>query len=264
MKQYIQAYKFGISDAIAYRMRMVIWFLQSTMWICILPFIWLNIFGAQESIAGFTKVMLLTYFFFVPLIEGLTYHHVDYNIQQEIRDGQIVNFIIKPVKYLIYHFFVEMGYKTIGLFPPIITMLVIYPFVKNFISLPDFSLYILWVIPVIVLGSLVGFLISGIIGLVAFWTTRAEWAMHLWWMLSTFVGGFVAPLEFFPVGAQKLISYTPFPLLINTPISILLGSITTEQIIHQIILGTVWVAALFLITSFMYKRGIRRIEGIGI
>ena len=208
--------------------------------------------------------MLISYFFFIPLIEGITFHHVDNNIHEDIRKGTIVNFLIKPTRYLVYQFFIEMGYKTMGLFPPIITMLVLYPLVKNFIELPHISLSLLWIIPTLILGSLIGFLISSIIGLVAFWTTRAEWAQHLWWMVATFVGGYIDPLEFFPAAAQKLISYTPFPLLINTPISILLGTLSTPAILQQLILAAIWVLILFLITTFMYLRGIRRIEGVGI
>lgn len=264
MKQYLQAFKYGVGYATAYRMRLLVWFLQGIVWIVALPFIWLTIYGSEENIAGFSKTLMITYFFCIPFVQSLTYHHVDYEIQEDIKNGHIINFILKPIGYLPYQFFVEIGYKMVDVIAPILTMILLYPVLRSFLALPHFSLELLWFIPVVVLGSILGFLISSIVGMVAFWTTRAEWASHLWWMVSTFVGGFVAPLEFFPETAKTIISYTPFPLLIDTPVSVLLGTISRGEIIHQVLFGGMWIIGLLLVTSFMYRRGIKRIEGIGI
>ncbi len=264
MKKYLQIFNFGIHDALTYRTRMVIWFLQSAIWISILPFIWLTIYGAEENIGGYSKAMMITYFFFVPILESLTVFHNDYKMQADIKEGTIVNFALRPLSYLWYQYCMEIGYKCIGIFPSIITMIIVYPLLKNIIVLPHISLQLLWLIPIILIGGGIGFLISALIGLVAFWTTRGEWAMHLWWMILTFVGGFVAPLEFFPPSIQTIISYTPFPLLIHTPISIVLGTVDTAQLVHQAILGIVWICVLGSLNSYLYRRGIRRVEGIGI
>lgn len=264
MKKYFLSLSCGIHEALTYRARVLIWFLQSTAWVVVLPFVWLSIYGDKDTMDGYSQAMMISYFFFIPVIDSLTISHVESQIQNDIKDGFIVNFTVRPLSYILYQFFVEIGYKCVGIFPPILAMLAIYPFIKKFLTVADFSWQLLFLIPILFLGNLIGFFVASFIGMIAFWTTRAEWAMHLWWMISGFVGGFIAPLEFFPEKIQNIISYTPFPLLIHTPISIILGNLSTGQILRQIFLGSVWVVVLGILTFWSYKRGIRKSEGIGI
>lgn len=264
IKKYFLSFACGIHEALTYRTHLLIWFFQSISWVAVLPFIWMTIYGDNDSLAGYSKAMMITYFFCIPIIDAITISHIESQIQKDIKDGYIVNFTVRPISYLLYQFFIEIGYKCITLFPPILVMLCVYPFLKDFLVLDRISLQYLYLIPILILGNLIGFFVSALIGMMAFWTTRAEWAMHLWWMISSFVGGFIAPLEFFPQKIQDIISYTPFPLLVHTPISIILGTVDREYILEQIFLGSVWVIILAMIMILSYKRGIKKAEGIGI
>ena len=74
-----------------------------------------------------------------------------------------------------------------------------------------------------------------------------------------FCSGSLIPLPLLPLGVQKLLSFTPFPYLQNTPYLIYSGYYPTEQIPRLLLIQIIWIAVLIPIGIFMMHRGLRRV-----
>jgi ABC-2 type transport system permease protein len=143
-------------------------------------------------------------------------------------------------------------------------MAIVYFFVKDYLALPSLTLSHLWLLIIVPISILLYFLFCVLTGFSAFFTTRTGWFEHGWWMIQTVACGYLAPLAFYPEWAQNILSYTPFSLLIQTPLMIALNQLSAEAIINQILLGIAWIIILTLILVPIWKKGIKTLESVGI
>lgn len=228
-----------------------------------MPFVWFAAYPADGMIGGYSKALMVTYFFFIPFFNScLNYYHY-WNMHFEIKDGQIANYLTKPISYLVYQAASELAYRGWQTVCVFLAMLVLYPFLQGVLQLPAPSLRLLWLIPLMLIAALSNILIANIIGLAALWTTRAEWVDHFWWMLLALAGGYLAPISFFPEFIQNLLSYTPFPLILNVPIEFFLGILPVSALPHWLALGALWIGGLLLLNIVIWRRGLRRVDLVG-
>ncbi|MFA6427160.1 MAG: ABC-2 family transporter protein [Candidatus Magasanikbacteria bacterium] len=262
MGKYLAEFKFNIQASFAYRGVIILWIIVTFLQVAVLPFVWLSVYGTQDSIVGFSKSMMITYFVLIPCIDVLVQSWADFEIKDDIKEGRLNTFLIKPINYLLRVFWVENGWKVSRPFIVILIVLLLYPFIHTYFQL-SLHARLVWILPAIIASRFLNFLISSIIGMAAFWTVRSNWALQIWWALQTLAAGYVAPLSFYPPNIQKIISYTPFPMLLQTPINIILDNISTEQIVRQLLLASLWIIILLIISNFLWKKGVRKTEGIG-
>ena len=145
----------------------------------------------------------------------------------------------------------------------------LYPFISSWLIRPVASRELLWLIPVIILASglnaimanIIG--IIGIIGMIGFWTVQAEWIEQFWWMIVIFAAGFMAPTSFYPESIQSILSYTPFPQLLQIPVETLLGIIGPAAIIRSLVVGVLWLIALWCLSRVIWYFGIRKADTVG-
>ncbi len=250
-------------ESLMYRARFVVWLFVDMIWITVLPFAWLTVYGAKDSIGGFDRVMIVSYFFFMPFMSRLTAHYHNEEIQREIKEGFLAAHLVRPIPYLVYRMVQEQGYKIFQLGILLFLMVLVYPLLRDFIRLPHVGWYLLWLLPISALSLLLTGILANILGMVSFWTTQGEWVKHFWWMFSYFVSGAVAPLSFFPGAVERLLELTPFPLIIMVPLQVLLGTISSSELVRWCFVGGFWVIVLFGLNIIMWKRGVRRFEGVG-
>lgn len=263
MNKYLASIATNFHESLVYRGKIFIYILQSFLYIFIMPFVWLQVYGQGEVIGGFNAALMVSYFFFMPLIDIVTVSFSYDWMQIEIKEGDIIKSLVKPINYIFYNLTSELGYKPIRFIPTLLVMSIAFPFVKNYLTLPSFNWQILWLVPLLVLAYIIFFLISCLIGFAAFWTIEAYWSKHLWWILSSFAGGYLAPITFYPEIVQKILHYTPFPLLMQIPLQVLLGMLSSTQIIEKLIIGILWVIILIILVAWMWKRGVKRADIVG-
>ena len=91
---------------------------------------------------------------------------------------------------------------------------------------------ILLAIPAMIMGFLVGFLLSAAITSLAFWTTRVYSIHEFYYALILLFSGQFVPLTLMPKLIQDIAQYLPFQLLIYFPIQLILGKLSSAQIMQ--------------------------------
>lgn len=264
MKKYFSLLKISIVETFAYRGTLTVWVLNTMFWMGAFPFVWWNVYGNNDEIGGIAKSTMLAYFFLMPLFDCLLTSWAYHNIEEDIKNGNMSGKLLQPINYIGYVFFNERAWSLVRFCICLIILGIVYYFFQGFIDLPTLSLAHLWLLAVIPLSMALYFTFCILNGFSAFFTTRTSWFEHGWWMIQNIACGYLAPIAFYPGWAQKILSFTPFPLLIQTPLLIALNQLSAEEIMRQIFIGVIWLIALILIAIGIWRKGIKQLESVGI
>jgi ABC-2 type transport system permease protein len=132
---------------------------------------------------------------------------------------------------------------------------------------PDYSHLtltgILLAVPAVIMGFLVGFLLSAAITSLAFWTTRV-YSIHEFYyaMILLFSGQFV-PLQLMPKVIQDIAQFLPFQMLIYYPIQLILGKLSQAQIIQGYVVGLAWLIVSIVVFNMIWRNGVKRFSAVG-
>jgi ABC-2 type transport system permease protein len=136
-----------------------------------------------------------------------------------------------------------------------------------FLYRPDFSSValsgVLLAVPAMIIGFLVGFLLSASITSLAFWTTRVYSIHEFYYALILLFSGQFVPLTLMPELIQRIAQYLPFQLLIYFPIQLILGKLSQAQIVQGFTSGAVWLTVAILLFNIVWRSGVRRYSAVG-
>jgi ABC-2 type transport system permease protein len=114
-----------------------------------------------------------------------------------------------------------------------------------------------------VLGFTVGFLLSAAITSLAFWTTRVYSIHEFYYALILLFSGQFVPLPLMPKLIQDVAQYLPFQLLIYFPIQLILGKLSSIQIIQGFTVGAIWLAISIALFNWVWREGTKRYSAVG-
>jgi ABC-2 type transport system permease protein len=109
------------------------------------------------------------------------------------------------------------------------------------------------------LGYFVGFFLNFILNCVAFWTLEISAVQLIMTWVTDLLGGQIVPLLFFPAAVQNAIFALPFAAMFSTPLLIYIGEIPPERYLEVMGLQVLWIVALGLIATVIWRAGARRV-----
>lgn len=197
----------------------------------------------------YKTTMWSMFFYFCIMI--LNIRRLDTIIMNEVKSGNVEMFLNKPVNYLLLSFMKVIGqglfsFLFISLFGTIIMIM--------FVGIPNLNLgiFIPTFIITLVLGQILGLLIYGIIGLMAFFIQNIK-PIH--WIVDKTVmilGGSYLPISMFPKFMKNLAFISPFGA-INFASSTVYDSWNSEFVI-RILLQLLWIVVFAILLSYVFKK----------
>ena len=225
--------------------------------------VWTSIANSKGSVSGFTANDFVTYYMTLLVVDQVTSNIVIHTFAYKVQDGTLSGELIRPIHPMLTNALVNnIAFKAltiIGFIPIWILLFFLYK--------PDYSHLTLTAIfialPALIMGFLVGFLLSAAITSLAFWTTRV-YSIHEFYyaMILLFSGQFV-PLPLMPKLVQDVAQFLPFQLLIYFPIQVILGKLSSAQIIQGYVVGTIWLIFAISIFTWIWRNGVKRFSAVG-
>jgi ABC-2 type transport system permease protein len=264
---YLSVFTLELRQVINYRADFWVNFVGSTgISFIIAYFLWRAVFESLSvsTLNGFTMDNMIFYYLIAPQIFRIQQGSGIGNISREIYDGslnkylliQLTFFNIKHVSILLiqlstsFNFFLILtGYKIYIGFDTAL------PFsIYNFI-LFIFAMYFC---------AILYFAMSALSELTAFWADNI-WSLGvIIRFLTSFLGGALIPLSFFPGWANEILSFTPFPYLVSFPVSILSKNISLESYLENLGILILWIFFFIFMARFIWHRGKYKYTGVGI
>jgi ABC-2 type transport system permease protein len=107
-------------------------------------------------------------------------------------------------------------------------------------------------------------LLSFLIGLIAFWTDEVSGIESTYERLKKFFSGGYFPLSLLPPSFLNLSYALPFAYSIYVPSQLYLNKLDIGTGLRGIGVQVTWILILFGVIHVVWKRGLRRYEGVGI
>ncbi len=265
MKKYWVIFLLHFQDAFESRSRSVVWFLLALLNPLIALLFWYGALRVNSLLLpGWNISSIGIYYFLLIVANALLNVHIEEEVAYEdIQQGRLSVFLIRPFSYLFLKLCTELSYRLIQGFLGIISLILISELLKlQLIKLDILTLPL--VLLITIFAFVISFLLKMIVGLSAFWITDSRGMQEFVFVVVLTLAGFVMPLDLFPPLLAKISNILPFAYMIYYPIVAFQGKLTVYQSFSVLTTQLIWVVLLGMIYRKMWRSGIKLFTGAGL
>jgi ABC-2 type transport system permease protein len=225
--------------------------------------VWTSIANHNGNVNGLTANDFVTYYMTLLIVDQITSNIVIHTFAYKVQDGSLSGELVRPIHPMLTNALVNnIAFKALTLMGFIPIWIILF-----FLYRPDYSSVtfanILLAIPALLLGFFVGFLLTASVTSLAFWTTRVYSIHEFYYALLLLCSGLFVPLTLMPKLVQDIAQYLPFQLSIYFPIELILGRLSSAQIIQGYMVGIAWLIVAIAVFQVMWRNGVKRYSAVG-
>jgi ABC-2 type transport system permease protein len=267
MKKYWHVIGIGIQNNLTYRVNYLARTLFSFIPLFAMLSLWRTIYagkGQGSALGGYTQAEMIFYYLLVAVVDVLTaVNEDDWQIAADIREGNISQFLLKPVDYLWYRLclfisgriaFVTMAAVPLAVF--------IFCYRQYFLLPPDALTFGVFLVS-LVLTALLQFFISFAMAMLGFWLLEISTFIFILFAFEYLASGHLFPLDILPPGVKQVLFLTPFPYQLYFSIQIYMGKVAGAGLWSGLAMQGLWVLAAYAFARFMWGRGVKRYGAFG-
>jgi ABC-2 type transport system permease protein len=116
----------------------------------------------------------------------------------------------------------------------------------------------------LILSYFIKLFLGVLIWLVSFWTSDISGFSYSAGVMIWFLSGVYFPINMLPKTLADLSYFFPFVYTIFVPIQFYLWKISLLEAIKWMWVEIIWLGVLYILIKIIWKRGLRRYEGVGI
>ena len=265
MQKYWHVIKIGLANTLVYRFNFFSRVAFSLIPLLATIYLWRTIYRGQGgTVAGYSLGGMISYYLMVTIVDTLTaVTEDDWQIAADIKDGNISQFLLKPINYLAYRLclflsgrliFTAVSLAPVGLF--------IFCWRRYFAGPAGGTALGCFLLSTLLTG-LLQFFMSFTMALLAFWLLEVSTFIFIVFAFEYIAGGHLFPLNILPPVLAGLLNYTPFPYQLYFPIAIYLGQVKGPELWRGLVIQACWVAFFFVLARVAWDRGIRKYSAAG-
>lgn len=255
------------SDYFAYKSRFFLWSMANAVSFLAQLFLGKAVYAnsAAEVINGYSLDEMVMYLGMAKMVECMSFASVESNVSEGIRDGRIVNNLIKPINYRTELLFRAIGQVmgSISLFLPVYMLIFGLFAYTNEIAVPCQTYGIVIGFVYLVLSFMMNYYISLIASCLVFRTVRSSGIYQLKKTLINFMSGSFLPIVFYPRFLQHAIKYLPFVYLRYYPSVVLQGKLSLKESLYKLCIGFLWMLILGAVSTNLWKRMTKKLVVFG-
>jgi len=267
MKKYWHVMGVGIQNNLTYRFN----FLARTVFgfipLIAVLYVWLTIYagkGPAALVGSYTLAEMISYYLLTTIVDALTaVNEDDWQIAADIKDGNISQFLVKPIDYLVYRlclfFSGRLTYLAVAAIPLAIFIVCLR---KYFVLPPDWITFGLFLFSTF-LTALLQFFMSYTMAMLAFWVLEVSTFIFILFAFEYIASGHLFPLDILPPGLARALYFTPFPYQLYFPVTIYMGKVASADLGRGLMMQVAWVIAAYGMARLMWQRGIKKYSAVG-
>lgn len=263
--RFLKMFLLNAQGVLEQRGRTFVWFLYPVITTAIFLLFWLGALkGSGGKISGWTFSTITSYYFLLLITSSMLTSHIEENVSEDdIQQGYMTHYLIKPYSYLTLKFLLEIPWRLLQGFYAIIVVVVFIALFGKFFTLSS-NIYVIGLsIFIALLAFAMSFLYKMILGLSAFWFTDARGFFQAMEAIMLIFGGFIVPITLLPNFMEKVSSLLPFSYMAYYPIIAAQGKLSADQLAKIILIQIVWCICLFGIYKIVWAQGRRKYTAIG-
>ena len=257
----------GLQNNLTYRVNFLARTLFGLIPLTAMLFLWRTIYegkGADATVHTYTLAQMISYYLLVTVVDALTaVNEDDWQIAADIKDGNISQFLLKPVDYLWFRFSLFVSGRITYLLVACIPITLFIFFLRRYFVLPaDWATFGLFLVS-LAMTAMLQFFLSYLMAMLAFWVLEVSTFIFILYAFEYIASGHLFPLDILPPALEKALYLTPFPYQLFFPIGIYMGKISGGELVTGLIVQVGWVALAYLLARFAWHRGIRKYAAVG-
>jgi ABC-2 type transport system permease protein len=267
MKKYWHVINVGIQNNLTYRFNFLARSLFGLIPLIALLYLWRTIYrgkGPDSMVGSYTLAQMVSYYLLTTLVDALTaVNEDDWQIAADIKDGNISQFLLKPIDYLTYRlclfFSGRLTYMAVAAAP-----LAVFGFClrQYFVLPPDWTTFGLFLCSAL-LTALLQFFMSYTMAMLAFWVLEVSTFIFILFAFEYIASGHLFPLDILPHGLEQALFFTPFPYQLYFPVSIYMGKTAGVDLWRGLLVQALWVAGTYGLARLAWQRGLRKYSAVG-
>jgi ABC-2 type transport system permease protein len=263
LKIYSRMWLVNWAEQWQYRANLMMYLLYGLVSPIVYLSVWRTVAASQGAVSGLTVNDFTVYYLTLLIVDKLTSEISIHITAYKIQDGTLSSELLRPVHPILTNTLINnIAFKTL-------TFIVLVPIWLILLLLfqPDFSMVtganLLLAVPAVIVGFAINFLLGAIITCVAFWTTRVYALSEFIFGFVMLMGGVFVPLELLPGLAQRIALALPFQLYLYFPIQLILGRLSSAEILRNFGLQAIWLAVMVLGFLWIWREGVKRFSAVG-
>ncbi len=263
-KKYWILCKISWQRELEYRFNFVLGRLRSILVMLLLYYVWFTVTKKSGKFAGYSQDELITYVFGINILRAIVFGAQSKQVASDINDGSLSAYLAMPINYFIRTFSAEFAQRSLFLVTALAEVALFSSILKvDLIFQHDTAILALFSLS-IALASVLYFLFSYAMSLLAFWSREALGPRFLFDWFLEFASGAYFPIDILSAGLASILSILPFASIMYLPMQIYLGRTGLHGAWKGIALQSVWIVVFCPMVLWVWKRGLNKYTGEGI
>jgi ABC-2 type transport system permease protein len=266
VQKYRHVIAIGLQNNLTYRVNFLFRSLFGLIPLMASLSLWRTIYAGKAggSVGGFTQAQMVSYYLMVVIVDMMTaVYEDDWQIAADIKDGNISQFLLKPINFIGYRlslfFSGRIIYAGVALVP--VGIFIAWHH-ANFVFPADAATFGLFALSVL-LTALLQFFTSFAMAMLAFWVTEVSTFIFILYAFEYLASGHLFPLDILPPSLLTVLNCTPFPYQLYFPVSVYLGKVTGAALVNGLFVQALWVVVAFFGARWMWSRGLKKYSAAG-
>ena len=219
--------------------------------------LWNALYIGKDLVNGIDLPTMRFYTVVSVVVEVFISSNIEKNIGEKIKNGDISVLMTRPISYPVAVSLDQLAFT----FQNIVIRVLPYTLILLLSGIAfgaqvqvSFSFFLS-----IFLSYLLMMFYQLFFGFISFWTLEISGILEARDAAMLVFSGSMIPLWFFPDWLFAIARFLPFQALFNTPLSILIGKISGQDIGFYLLVQVGWVLIFFILTVLFWKKAKRRV-----
>jgi ABC-2 type transport system permease protein len=267
MLKYWHVINIGIQNNLTYRFNFLARALFGLIPVVAILYVWRTIYtskGEAGMVGPYSLAEMISYYLLVTIVDALTaVNEDDWQIAADIKDGNISQFLLKPIDYLAYRLCLFLSGRLTYVSVAAIPLALFIAGLHSYFVLPQsWTIFGLFLFST-VLTALLQFFMSYALAMLAFWVLEVSTFIFIVYAFEYIASGHMFPLDILPKSVESVLFFLPFPYQLYFPVSIYMGKTTGHELAIGLAMQSAWVLIAYGFARFAWARGINKYAAVG-
>lgn len=259
LRPYVAFARAAFRREAAYRVPLLIGVVGFFTRVYVLRFVWTALYRTSGVAApgGIALPAMLSYMVVGQVLSLVLRSSASDHIRVKVRDGEIVIDLMRPISFPVYLLADDLGATALNLLVAAPALAIAAAI--SYLAPPEGGAQLAAFAASVVLAYLVQFSLHVLISMSAFWTLETFGLHQAMQFAALLLSGVVVPLWFLPEGFSQVTRLLPFASVYSTPLSIYIGRLQGDGLLHALALQAGWAVVLWLIVLGAWAAAARRL-----
>ncbi len=263
LSRHWRVFQIHIIDVLQFRLRSLVWLLIGAVnTIIILLFWWATLQAGGPDTGSIQIPEITSYYVLILLFASIGISHIEEDIAyRDIKKGDLYGYLLKPYPYILKKFQEEVVWRLLSAVWAVVVLSVL---IVGGLTLSVSFHPLIWILTALslLLGLVCSFFMKVCLGLLSIWLTNLSGVMNVYGILEIILAGFVIPLSLFPEQIKSFVLLSPFAASVYYPLQLFTTLQSPKEIAWIFLFQLAWTVVFFLLSRFIFHKGIRYYTGV--